>query len=127
MAHELWLGIVHAQQMRAPTAAEVMQSPLYQTEFKDALSKCRKKGDVAREVRKIINKHRKPVMVEQVFLTDSSPKQHLQNATLIINVDSRTIVKNRLDNEDTDRLIDLYIKRYADKIAEFRKKFGNNI
>lgn len=127
MSHSLWLGIVHMRQMEAPTIAEVMQSPLYHEELKEALKLCKKKGDVQKQVKKIIAGHRKEVVTEQVFLTDSKTKGYLENASIIIDVDARRVIKNRFDKERELELLDMYLARYEDKIAQFRKQFGKAV
>jgi len=120
----LWLGIVHLSQMKAPTVQEVMNGVQYIEELKAGLQTCKKKGDVQKVVRKIIKKYTQKIVTEQVFLTDSTNKSHLTNASIIIDVETKTAIKNRFSKEKEPQLIEMYLNRYQDKIEQFKKKFG---
>ena len=124
MNKELWLGIVHINQLKAPTAQEIMTDEMYKEELTEALKTCKRQGDVKKQVRKIIQKNTKKIILEQVFLTDNKNKSHLNNASIIVNVDTKAIIKNRFGKDKEEELVNMYLERYKDKIEQFRKQFG---
>jgi hypothetical protein len=120
----LWLGIVHITQMKVPTPADIINGFQYTEEVKEALKGCKEKGDVQKAIKKLIKKHTEQIILEQVFLSDSKNKKQLENASIIIDVDTKQVIKNRFSKERQQELIDMYLTRYADKIEQFRKQFG---
>ena len=121
----MYLGIVHITQTKAPTIQEIINNPIYEEELKTQIKKLKNKATMHKAVKKVAGKHAKKVKTEYVYVTDNYSSKALDGACIIIDLDNKKIIKNRFIDADENEMIDLYTRRYQDKIDEFITKFRN--
>ena len=119
----LYLGIKHFHQIKTPSSQELLNNPAFEEEIKESFKQFKNKGDVKKILKKIAKQHQRKIVTEQIFLTDNlSPKQ-ADEASLIIDINNKELIKNRYLDDKPEKIIELYIDRYKDKINEFRAIF----
>jgi len=126
MKKEIWLGIIHIRQWKAPALQDIINNEELSALLKVELAKVTLDNPVEKIVKTFANKHKKEYLTEQVFLSDSKEKRFLKDASFIFDVDNFKIIKSRYTKEENEKLITLYLERYKDKIEDFKKRFVKN-
>lgn len=119
----LYLVVVHSKHVKMPTSVEILSNPAFEKVVREAMAQCKHQGDVKKQIAKIARANAKDITMEQVFLTDNHSHNRISSASIIIDVDKRSIIKNRFETNSPQEMIDLYIQKYADKIKEFNDRF----
>ena len=125
MSHkkQLLLIIIHRNQVVIPSVKEILNNPAYDVPIKNLLSTCTKEGDVKKLMKRFTYSLKKTVTNEQIFLSDRSTHKQMCEATIVIDVDDRKILKCRLVDVDYEEMVSIYLNKYKDQINDFNTKF----
>lgn len=119
----LYLVVVHSKHVKYPTPVEILSNGAYTEIVQAAIANCKQQGDVKKQIAKVARANPRTVTMEQVFITDNITTNKTTSAEIIIDVDNRKITKNRSGITDEDKIVEIYINKYQDKIDEFNERF----
>lgn len=69
------------------------------------------------------DQHRNWDSFEQCAVVDRLSSNTLRDATVIIDIEKRVVVKNRYDLTESDQVVQHYLTRFADEVAHGRRMF----
>lgn len=116
---DVFLGIIHYHQVITPSPQDILNDFTLEDEVKEAFTKFKQKGDVEKILKKIAQKHKQKFVTEEVFVTDAMHHKQFVESSLIINIDTKELIKNRYIDDEPEKIVSNYIKKYQAKIDKF--------